>query len=280
MPELTALVVDDEALARTELQAMLDGQAHVRVVAEAEDLMSARAAVAAHDPDVVFLDIQLVDESGFDLLPHLPAETAVVFITAYDQYAVRAFEVNALDYLLKPVRADRLERAVRRVLDDASAAPVAEAAEQTPDADPAARTTDGSGAAEPAAGSAGTSARQPADEPATTLERDDYLFLRMNDRRRFVKVGTIKCIRAAGNYARVYTADGTRALVHKPLREWEARLPGSAFLRIHRSAIVNLDYVEDVDAWGGYSYRVHIQGLDEPLAMSRRYAARITDRLG
>ncbi len=243
MREPTALIVDDEGLARKELRGMLDVDDRVRVVAEAEDVAGAAAAVAAHSPDVVFLDIQLVGETGFDLLPRLPSDLPVVFVTAYDEYAVRAFEVNALDYLLKPVREARLAHAIDRLLEDGPAG-----------VDP-----------------------EPAAPP---LAYEDHLFLRLNDRRAFVKVSTIECITAAGNYSRVHTADGTNALVHKTLKEWEARLPRPAFLRIHRSAIVNLEFVDRVEEWGGSRYLVHVRGLAQPLAMSRRYAARIQERLG
>src|SRR3954462_3946687 len=112
-----AIIVDDERLARRELRAMLE-ESHasaVRVVAEAESVRTAAELVRTCDADVVFLDVQLAGESGLELLPLIDPTVAVVFVTAFDQYAVRAFEVNALDYLLKPVAPARLARAVERL---------------------------------------------------------------------------------------------------------------------------------------------------------------------
>ena len=231
----TAIIVDDERLARRELRAMLE-EAHasaVRVVAEAESVRAAAELVRTCDADVVFLDVQLAGESGLDLLPLIDASVAVVFVTAFDQYAVRAFEVNALDYLLKPVAPARLARAVERLATpNDSAAPRA----------------------------------------APRLDYADRLFLRLDDRMGFVKVAEIVSVVSDGDYSVVRLASGRTRRARKPLREWEARLPDSAFARVHRSTIVNLEFVERVEEWSHFSYHLYLRGLAEPVTMSRRYA--------
>lgn len=237
--ELTAVIVDDERLARAEMRALLAEHPEVRVIGEADSVESAAELVNGRRPDVVFLDIQLVGASGFDLMERLDGDVAVVFVTAYDQHAVRAFEVNALDYLLKPVTPERLAAAIDRLEVSTPA---------------------------PAAG-----------EP---LRYDDRLFLRLDDRMAFLRVDSIKYIAAAGDYSYVHGVNGARHLVKKPLKEWESRLPANHFLRIHRSTIVNLEYVERLEPWSNYSYRVYLKAVDEPLVMSRRYALRAKDRLG
>src|SRR5262249_7180942 len=112
------------------------------------------------------------------------------------------------------------------------------------------------------------------------LDGDDYLFLAGDRRPRFVKVSTIACIRGADDYAEIVLDGGETSLVHRPLREWEARLPEKRFVRIHRTAIVNLDYVERVDRGRDDQLRVIVRGVRDPLPMSRRHAARLKEDLG
>lgn len=235
----TAVIVDDERLARRELSSLLEAHPEVRIVGEADSVASAAQLVNREEPDVVFLDIQLVGETGFDLFEQLEVEPAIVFVTAYEQHALRAFEVNALDYLLKPVTPERLAAALEKL--------------------------------------AGPTAGPQAVEP---LDFQDRLFLRLDDRMTFLRVDTIKYITAAADYSYLHTVDGKRRLVHKPLKEWEARLPANYFLRIHRSTIVNMEHVERLEPWSNYSYRVYLADIGDPLTMSRRYALKAKDRLG
>jgi two-component system LytT family response regulator len=235
----TAIIVDDERLARRELRAMLE-EAHasaIRVVAEAESVRAAAELVRTCDADVVFLDVQLANESGLELLSLIDPSVAVVFVTAFDQYAVRAFEVNALDYLLKPVAPARLARAVDRLV----------------------KPNDGGVRA----------------EPVGRLDYQDRLFLRLDDRMGFVKVAEIVSIVSDGDYSIVRVAPGRTHRARKSLREWVARLPENAFVRVHRSTIVNLEFVERVEEWSHFSYRLYLRGLAEPVAMSRRYAGQL-----
>jgi two-component system LytT family response regulator len=233
-----ALVVDDERLARKDLTSLLAAHRDIRVVGEAQDVPSALEAIERLNPDLVFLDIQMPGQSGFDLLDQCDFKGKLVFVTAYDEYAIRAFEVNALDYLLKPVNPDRLKRAVDRLE-----------------------------RADPSEG-----------EPASIWSTEDRLFLSVDNRLRFLRVGSILCIHSAGDYSEVITTDGQKGLVPKPLREWEQRLPAHVFCRIHRSTIIQMDQVERIEEWFNYSFRVHLRGLDKPLVISRRYASVIRHR--
>jgi two-component system LytT family response regulator len=209
----------------------------VRVVAEAEGVRTAAELVRTCDADVVFLDVQLAGESGLELLPLIDPSVAVVFVTAFDQYAVRAFEVNALDYLLKPVAPARLARAVERL----------------------GKPNDGT-----------------VDSPAgPRLEYQDRLFLRLDDRMGFVKVADIVSIVSDGDYSIVRLAGGRTHRARKSLRDWAARLPENAFARVHRSTIVNLEFVERVEEWSHFSYRLYLRGAAEPVTMSRRYAGQL-----
>ena len=237
---LKALIVDDERLARARLRSMVSVHENIRVVAEADSVTSALDAIQATRPDVLFLDIQMPGESGFDLINRLDRPVNIVFVTAYDEYAIRAFEVNALDYLLKPVHPDRLAQAIDRIATPPTAPP----------------------------------------KELRPLERDDFIFLTVGERSKFIRVRTIECILAAGVYSEVVTLDGLRIPVLRPLSEWEKRLPENSFARIHRSIIINIEFVEKVEKWFNYSYQVHLRGIPAPFTMSRRYAAKLKEKLG
>ena len=209
----------------------------VRVVAEAESVRTAAELVRTCDADVVFLDVQLAGESGLELLSLIDPSVAVVFVTAFDEYAVRAFEVNALDYLLKPVAPARLARAMERL--------------GAPNGD--------------------------SSPPATAarLDYQDRLFLRLDVRMGFVKVAEIVSIESDGDYSVVRLVGGRTHRARKSLREWTARLPENAFARVHRSTIVNLEFVERVEEWSHFSYRLYLRGTSAPVTMSRRYAGQL-----
>jgi two-component system LytT family response regulator len=239
------LIVDDEPPARRELRRLLAAHAEVEDVREAGSSAEAEALLRADPPDVVFLDIQLREASGLDVVPAVPERTAIVFVTAFDQYAVRAFELNALDYLLKPVEPERLAIALQRM-----------------------RAREGSRPAGP----------PPRSERA--LDARDWLFVRSGERVEFVGVASITHISADGDYSLVRSHDGSERLLHLALNEWERRLPSNDFLRIHRSTIVNLHFVTKVEPWTNHGFRVHVQGAPEPLTMSRRYAGRMRTRMG
>jgi two-component system LytT family response regulator len=237
-----AILVDDERLARRELRTLLEEAhaEHVHVAGEADSVSDAARLVQATDADVVFLDIQLAGETGLDLLPLLGADVDVVFVTAHDAYTLRAFEVNALDYLLKPVAPDRLAVTVNRLASSSLPAPARD-----------------------------------------QVSYDDRLFLRLGQERAFVRVRDIVAIEAEGDGSMLRLAPHlARRPSAKSLREWEQRLPDRQFVRIHRSTIVNLEYVERLEPWSHSSQQVYLRGVLEPFTMSRRFGARLRDRFG
>lgn len=239
MQQWRAIIVDDERLARKELRSLLAEHSTIEIVGEAESVAAAAELVHSAQPDVVFLDIQMPGESGFQLLERLPAPCKVIFVTAYDAYALRAFEVNALDYLLKPINPARLAAALARL-----------------------------------------SVNEIPPVPARKLEYDDRLFLEIGERAQFLKLEYIVCLRAAGDYSELVTTDGKVSLILKSLKEWEERLPEKHFTRIHRSTIINLEYVERIESWFNRSWQIHLRHLNEPLLVSRRYAAQLKQKFG
>lgn len=232
------IIVDDERLARREIRRLLAEFEEISIAGEAENLSEAVELIETEKPDIVFLDIQLSNENGFDLLEKVGRNFKLIFVTAFDAYAIRAFEVNALDYLLKPVNPERLSQALSRLEEE---------------------TTDEKIKFRP-------------------LEIDDRIFLDLGERSVFLKVREISYINAAGDYSEIFTAEGKKLLVEKSLREWEMRLPEKNFLRIHRQTIINLEEVESVETWFNRTFQIHLKNFTEPLAVSRRYAVKLKSR--
>lgn len=234
-----SIIVDDEELAREDLKALLKDFTEVKIIGEAETVEETKILIEELNPDLIFLDIQMPGKSGFDLLEELHIDSKVIFVTAYDEYAIRAFEVNARDYLLKPVNRERLAQAIERLKTD----------------------------------------QEIEETVQTKLDLIDNIFLMVNNHHQFVKIGSIIKITSAGNYTEIYTSSKLKGLVLKSLKDWEVRLPHNYFVRIHRNAIINLEYVDHVEEWFNYSYKVFLKEIDEPLVMSRRYAAKLKNRI-
>ena len=240
---LRIILIDDEPPAREEVRRLLADQPGIEIVGEAGNVTAARRRLRkAADYDLVLLDVQLIGGSGFDLVRDIAPTAHVVFFTAHEQHALRAFEVNAVDYLLKPVSADRLGEALRRVTDQASSRPVSR------------------------------STRSP-------LQPADSVLVRCQDGSEFVALDDISLIEAQQNYTRLSLRSGRELMMLRPLKDWESELPAEIFARLHRSLLVNLQAIKHVkhDLTGRPS--LHLAGRDEPVRASRRQWAEIRNRL-
>lgn len=233
-----ALIIEDEASARTDLKNKLAAHPEIEVVGEAATLRSARALLARLDYQLVFLDIQLVGGNSFELVPDVREGARIVFVTAYDQHALRAIEINALDYLLKPVKPERLAEALRRLGAEASRG--VDASTETAEA-----------------------------APHVPLGLDDILYLRSGLRARFAPVADISVITAADNYSSVHLIDGARIFLRKSLKAWEDALPATHFMRVHRTQIVNLARVTRYQRDGEERTLLFLEGVNEPVPASR-----------
>lgn len=233
--KFSCIIVDDEKLAREELKELFKQITGIELIGEASNAAEAKNLIDKYNPDLIFLDIQMPGKSGFDLLNEINTDAEIIFVSAYDEYALKAFEVNALDYLLKPVTKERLSAAVQNLAELYT-------------------------------------------EPESSLEKfnnNEYLFLMVNNDYHFVKINSIIKITAAGNYTEIFTANKLKGLVQKSLREWELRLPGELFVRIHRNTMVNLDYVERIDSRINYAFQVYLKECHDAAIMSRRYAIKL-----
>lgn len=240
LPEtLTALIVDDERLAVDGIRILLADFPHIRIVGSADSIKAAVRLTEKWQPDVIFLDIHLQGESGFDLFDKTRVTARVVFVTAFDRYAVRAFEINALDYLLKPVSKKRFARTMDRILKQPSL---------------------------------------PAAAPVPDLSYSDRLLLNLNHTVKFPRVSRITCITAEGDYTRVRIHGEKSELILRTLKSWEAILPRTHFLRIHRSSIINLEFIREIQSTTSNRFLVFLKDRETPMVMSQRCAAKLRKR--
>lgn len=244
---LKVLIVDDEPLARDTLRLLLEGQEDVQIVGECSDGLEAVESIRAVGPDVVFLDVQMPGCNGFEVVERVGPENMpiTVFATAYDSYALKAFDASALDYLLKPFDDERFERALQR-----------------------AREAVGQRAEDELRDKLEALIRR--DRDTTFLTR---IMVKSRDSVTFVNVDEIQWIESAGDYVTLKTLDKSH-LIRETMTGLEDKLDSSRFVRIHRSTIVNLDYVKELKPYFHGDYIVYMKSGKE-LKLSRRYWDRV-----
>jgi two-component system LytT family response regulator len=237
---MRALLIDDERLARTELRRLLAAFPDIAVVGEAADAAQARNQLVTLKPDLLFLDVQMPEETGLELLESLePPVPMVIFTTAFDEFAVKAFELNALDYLLKPVDPARLAVAVERLRGKASGA--------------------------------ATQAAVPG-----RLAPEDKVFVREGERCWFVQVRQIRLLESEGSYTRVHF-ENAQPQLFRSLNAMEDRLDPKYFFRANRSQIINLDWIDKIEPWFGGGLVVHLKG-GAKVELSRRQAQEFREK--
>jgi two-component system LytT family response regulator len=208
---MKALIIDDERLARTELKRLLTPFKDLQVVGEAVNAEDALEKINELKPDLIFLDIQMPGKTGFELLEELDSVPVVVFTTAYDEYALKAFEYNALDYLLKPIEPKRLEETVNKLIEKGR--------------------------------------KKAAVETDTeTLTESDQVFVKDGDRCWFVKLEKIRLLESEGNYVRLFFEDN-KPLILRTLNYLDERLDSKVFFRANRKHIINLKWVDSIEPW-------------------------------
>jgi two-component system, LytTR family, response regulator len=233
------LIVDDEKFARSDLKQLLLEFPSIEVVGEAKNLKTAIEAIEHLKPELIFLDIQFPGENGFELFDKIDISAKVIFVTAYDEYAIRAFDVNACDYLLKPVNPSRLALALNRLHEN----------------------------------------QVKTIPKNIELTNDDTIYLQMNYKYYFIRVDSIIKITAADHYSEIITINGMRGLTKKHLCEWKDSLPPKYFIQIHRSTIVNMAYVEKIERGINYSYNLTMKNISDTIIISRRYASQIKKKI-
>jgi two-component system LytT family response regulator len=245
MVKKSVVIIDDERLARQELKKLLLDFPDYVVVAEASNAAEGVRFINEFDPDLVFLDIQMPDKTGFEMLEEVERMPPVIFTTAYDEHALKAFEFNALDYLLKPIDTARFTDAIHRFENT-----------EKKDADP-------------------TSPNM--NVHRGSLGEEDQVFVRDGDRCWFVRLADIRLFESAGNYAKVFFGTN-KPLILKSLNALEDRLDHHVFFRANRKHIVNLRMIERVEPYFNGGLLLEIRG-GERVEVSRRQSVRFKEMM-
>lgn len=241
---IKAIIIDDERLARNELKKLLSDFPEIEVVAEAANANEGIEKIDNFAPELIFLDIQMPGKTGFDMLAEMDRTPNVIFTTAYDEYALKAFEVNALDYLLKPIEPKRLADAIQKLQahedkDDTSAVPV--------------------------------------NFNRSVLQENDQVFVKDGERCWFVKLMDIRLFESVGNYAKVYFG-ANKPLILKSLNSLEERLDEKIFFRANRKHIVNLRLIEKVEPYFNGGLLLELKG-GEKIEVSRRQTVKFKEMM-
>lgn len=236
-----AIIIDDERLARNELKKLLKDFSEIEIIDEAANADEGIEKIEKLNPDLVFLDIQMPGKTGFDMLAELDQVPHVIFTTAYDEYALKAFEVNALDYLLKPVEPKRLADALNKLhmVEEKEAA-----AQQV---------------------------------SRGLLTENDQVFVKDGERCWFVKLADVRLFESVGNYAKVFFGNN-KPLILKSLNALEERLDEKTFFRANRKHIVNMRMIEKIEPYFNGGLLLEIQG-GEKVEVSRRQAVKFKEMM-
>jgi two-component system LytT family response regulator len=239
---MKAIIVDDERLARKELTNLLSAYPEVEIIGEAANADEAIEMIESKRPDLLFLDIQMPGKTGFDLLESIDAAPLVIFTTAYDEYALKAFEVNALDYLLKPIHQDRLKSCLEKVLKEHK-----------------------------------TIKEEEHEQAEYKLGLKDQVFVKDGDKCWFVKLADVRLFESDGNYIKVYF-EQNKPMIHKSLNALDKKLDDRAFFRASRKHIINLSWVESIESWFNGGLLVKLKNGDK-VEVSRRQASRFKEMM-
>ena len=240
---VTAIIIDDERLARNELKKLLEQHPEIQIIDEASGVDEGVEKIELARPDLIFLDIQMPGKTGFDLLGELEKAPKVIFTTAFDEFALKAFEVNALDYLLKPIDPSRLSDAIQKLQTEL-------ALEQ--------------------ASLLGGSVRGP-------LTEADQVFVKDGEKCWFVKLAEIRLFESVGNYAKVYFSTH-KPLILKSLNALEDRLDEHVFFRANRKHIINLHWIEKIEPYFNGGLLVELKG-GEKIEISRRQTVKFKEMM-
>ncbi|MEO6685194.1 MAG: response regulator [Dyadobacter sp.] len=240
---MRTLIVDDERLARNELKRLLEPYTKIEIVGEAANAEEALVMIDDLQPELLFLDIQMPGKNGFELLSSIEGKSPeVIFTTAYDEYAIKAFEFNALDYLLKPIDSERLRETIHRIEENQAHIEI----------------------------------------PVSNHERvekilgeNDQVFVKDGEKCWFVKLGKVRLFESMGNYVRLHF-DDQKPLVLKSLNNLEERLDPGTYFRANRKHIINLHWIEKIEPWFSGGLLVTLQGGDK-IEISRRQAIRFKE---
>ncbi len=218
MSKITAIIVEDSRLARVELKELLKNHKEIKVIAEAENVDKAFQLITEKNPTLIFLDINMPEKDGFQLLEMLDKIPIVVFTTAYDEYAIKSFEYNAFDYLLKPINKDRFAKTIHKLL------PFLEKKQK---------------------------------EDIKVLTKNSQIFIKEGEKCWMIALKEIILFEIIGNYTRVFF-ENNKPMIYKSLNQVEEKLPKGLFFRANRQQIINLQEITKVTPWFNGKLKVNL----------------------
>jgi two-component system LytT family response regulator len=239
MKKITAIIVEDSRLARVELKELLKKHSEIELIAEAENVDKAYELIVSKNPDLLFLEINMPEKDGFQLLEMLDKLPVVIFTTAYDQYAIKSFEYNAFDYLLKPIHPERFTKSIEKLLPFLKEKQV--------------------------------------NATKKTLTATDQIFIKEGEKCWMVKLQEIELFEIVGNYTRVFFEEN-KPLIYKSLNQIEEKISTNLFFRINRQQIINLNCIKKVTPWFNGKLKIELNnGLE--VETSRRQALKFRQYL-
>ncbi len=233
---IRSVLIDDVDMMRATLKKVLDDFSIIEIVGEASDYESARELINSTKPDLVFLDIDLNGLTSIDLLNEITCEPKIIFISSQPDFAIKAFELNVVDYILKPISSDRLKKAIDRVIE------LNKNAKAMSNSDTAER-----------------------------FKPDQIILLNFDNKLTFIKIQDINYIEAFGNYTKIYMTDGKLSITYNSIKNWDNRLPSDVFIQIHRSSVINILNVAKIEKWTNDTGRLFLKGIEKPFEISRSY---------
>lgn len=231
----STVIVEDSEIYRKVLEELVRENKDLELIASTGEFQEAKTILETMIPDLILLDIEIGEMTSFDLIPFINPQCRIVFVTSHTDYAVKAFEVSAVDYLVKPVTKARLDQAIQRFRNSMEGE---------------------------------TKSSGDAEEP---FSMDQRIMVASDDRYSLIEVSKIMYIEALGNYVQLFTGPEARLVTYGSIKNWISRLPEKYFFQIHRSTIINLEFLERIEKYTNDTGRAYMKGKTEPLEISRNF---------
>ncbi len=240
MKLLRALIIDSDKLAIQQLKTVLKSFNNLKIIGEATNISSAISLIENESPDIIFIDVTMNGDEGLELIDKITFDGELVIITKCEDYAVKAFEINALDYLIKPVTEERIDLMLSKLNKECDS-----------------------------------------KQEGTRKKRycyEDKLLVTNTKNAKFININEIIAIYSIGNYSKLLLSNGENHVIYKTLKEWNNRLPDKKFIRIHRSTIINIDFVEKIEKWFNSTYKIFVKGIVNPCSVSKDYSSLLKEK--
>lgn len=234
----STLIIEDSSLYLKVLEELVKDIKDLELIASTTSFDEGKTILETVIPDLILLDIEIGEMTSFDLIPFINRHSKVIFVTSHTEYAVKAFEVNAVDYLVKPVTRGRLEQAVKRFIEEKEV---------------------------------GGNASVFEEENEEKFSMDQRIMVAADDKYVLIEVSEIMYIEALGNYVQIYTGVDKRLVTYGSIKNWMQRLPEKFFFQIHRSTIINLDFLDRIEKYTNDTGRAYLKGKRDALEISRNY---------